>query len=171
MTIPQPISTAGIHGHPSSAYPLRDNPPSTASVAGHPIHVMLVPFPIVCFTLTLFTDIAYWQSGGNIMWQNFSAWLLFAGLVFGVLAALAGAIDFLASRRVRAQRPAWPHAIGNVIALLLALANSFVHARDGWTAVVPWGLVLSAVTVALLLVTMWLGQALVYRHHVGVRAP
>jgi uncharacterized membrane protein len=143
------------------------SPPSTASIAGHPIHATLVPFPIVCFTLTLLTDIAYWQTG-YLMWQYFSSWLLLAGIVGGVLAALFGAIDFLARSRVRAQGPAWPHAIGNVVVLCLAVFNSLVHARDGWTGVVPWGLILSAATVLLLIVTVWLGRSMVFRHGVGV---
>ncbi|MBS3650838.1 DUF2231 domain-containing protein [Pseudaminobacter sp. 19-2017] len=141
--------------------------PATAAIAGHPIHATLVPFPIVCFTLALLTDIAYWQSF-HLMWHNFSAWLLFVGLVFGALAAIAGAVDFLFRREVRTQRPAWPHAIGNVIVLILALINSFVHAGDGWTAIVPYGLALSAATVVLMFVTVWLGRSMVFRHGVGV---
>lgn len=143
------------------------HPPATVVVARQPIHAMLVPFPIVCFTLTLLTDIAYWQTS-NLMWHNFSAWLLFAGLVFGALAALAGVVDLLFRASVRAQRPAWPHAIGSMIVLALAVVNSLLHAGDGWTAIVPWGLALSAVTVVLMIVTDWLGRSLVYRHGVGV---
>jgi uncharacterized membrane protein len=142
---------------------------STAAIAGHPIHPMLVPFPVVCFTLALLTDIAYWQTS-NLMWLHFSEWLLFVGLVAGVFAGLAGAVDLLASSEIRAQRPAWPHAIGNVIVLVLAFINNLVHTGDGWTAVVPYGLILSAVTVLLLLVTGWLGGSMVYRHAVGVRS-
>lgn len=144
------------------------NAGSTAAIAGHPIHATLVPFPIVCFTLALVTDIVYWQTS-NIMWQHFSAWLLFAGLVFGGLAAVAGAVDFLSSSAVRTLRPAWPHAIGNVIVLGLAFLNSLVHSRDGWTGVVPWGLVLSAATVAVMIITISLGRSMVFRHGVGGR--
>lgn len=144
------------------------HPRSTASIAGHPIHAALVPFPIVCFTLVLLTDVAYWQTS-NLMWQNFGSWLLLVGLVMGGLAGLAGAVDLLSQARVRARAPAWPHAIGNVIVLGLALLNSLVHAGDGWTGVVPWGLVLSAATVLVLIVTVWLGRSLVYHHGVGVR--
>jgi uncharacterized membrane protein len=144
------------------------HPQATATIAGHPIHTMLVPFPIVCFVLALATDIVYWQTS-YLMWAEFSAWLLLAGIAFGVLAAVFGAVDFLASSAVREQRPAWPHAIGNVIVLTLAFFNNLVHAHDGWTGVVPWGLTLSALTVLVILVTGWLGASLVHIHGVGVR--
>jgi uncharacterized membrane protein len=150
------------------APPNLSHPRSTAAVAGHPIHPMLVPFPIVCFMLALVTDIIYWQTS-DLMWAEFSAWLLLAGIAFGVLAAVFGAVDFLARSEVREPGPAWPHAIGNVIVLVLAFFNNLVHARDGWTGVVPWGLVLSALTVLVLLVTAWLGASLVHVHGVGVR--
>ena len=143
------------------------HPHSTASIAGHPIHPMLVPFPIVCFIGALVTDIAYWQTA-DIMWSNFSAWLLTIGLIMGGLAALAGLIDFLSSRSVRAQGPAWPHMLGNVAVLGLSLLNAFVHSRNAWTSVVPTGLILSAVVVLIMAVTGWLGWSMVYRHKVGV---
>jgi len=146
---------------------IQANPASTARIAGHPIHPMLVPFPIVCFTGALLTDIAYARTA-DIMWSNFSAWLLAAGIIMGVLAAVAGLVDFIGSRRVRAQRPAWPHLLGNVVVLGLALWNNFVHSHDAWTSVMPTGLILSALTVAVMLVTAWLGGSLVYRHGVGV---
>jgi uncharacterized membrane protein len=144
------------------------HPRSTASIAGHPVHAMLVPFPIAFFTLALIMDIAYWQTS-NLTWKLFAEWLLFAGLVGAGLAAMAGAIDFLSRRDVRARPPAWPHAVGNIIVMALAFTNSLVHARDGWTGVMPWGLALSSVTVLLMLVTGWLGASLVYRHGVGVK--
>lgn len=143
------------------------HPKSTASVAGHPVHPMLVPFPIAFFTAALVTDIAYWWTA-NLMWANFSAWLIAAGLLIGAIAALIGLIDFVGSRGVRSQRSAWLHLAGNVVVLVLALINSFVHARDGWTSVVPTGLILSCCVVLVLLFTGWLGSSLVYRHGVGV---
>ena len=143
------------------------NPASTARIGMHPIHPMLVPFPIVCFVGTLVTDIAYWATA-EMQWANFSAWLLFAGLIMGGLAAIAGLIDFLSSRLIRGLPYAWLHMVGNVIVMLLALFNAFVHSRDAWTSVVPTGLVLSALTVLVMLCTGWLGWAMVYRYRVGV---
>ncbi len=145
----------------------RANPASTARVAGHPIHPMLVPFPIACFVGVLVTDLAYWRTA-DMMWADFSAWLLVAGLVMGTLAAITGLIDFFSDRLVRAQWPAWPHMLGNVLVMLLSLLNAFVHSRDAWTSVVPTGLIISAVVVLILLFTGWFGWSMVYRHHVGV---
>jgi uncharacterized membrane protein len=132
-----------------------------------PIHTMLVPIPIACFVGVLLTDLTYWRSA-DMMWADFSAWLVSVGVIFGYLAAIFGLIDFLSNRAIRAQRPAWPHAIGNVLLLILATLNMFIHSRDAWTSVVPWGLALSAATVLILLFTAWMGRALVYRYRVGV---
>lgn len=143
------------------------NPRSTARIAGHPIHPMLVPFPIACFVGALVTDIAYAKSL-NLMWATFSVWLLTAGLVMAGLAAVAGLIDFIFSPKIRSLRAAWIHGIGNGVAVLLSLVNAFVHSRDGYTAVVPTGITLSAIVVLILLVTGWMGWEMVYRHRVGV---
>lgn len=116
----------------------------------HPIHATLASFPVVCFTLALMTDIAFWQTA-NLMWQNFSSWLLFAGLVFGGLSVVSGIVDFIARRWDREGGPHWAHVIGTLLVLGLAFLNSLVHAGDGWTAVVPYGLTLSAATVVLML--------------------
>lgn len=143
------------------------HPRSTASIFGHPIHPMLVPFPITCFVGALVTDIVYSQSA-NLTWQYFSIWLISAGLVTGGLAAVVGFIDYFGDRRVRQARPARWHMLFNVVAMIVAFINAFVHSRDGWTAVVPDGLILSAVTVALLMVSAWLGGSLSYKYGVGV---
>lgn len=143
------------------------HPRSTAKIFGHPIHPMLVPFPIAFFIGAFVTDVIYAQTA-YLMWQYFSIWMITAGLIMGGLAALMGFIDYFGDRRVREQRPATPHMLLNVLVMLLSLVNAFVHSRDGWTAVVPEGLVLSGVVVLLLAVSAWLGGSLSYRHGVGV---
>jgi uncharacterized membrane protein len=144
------------------------NPRSTAQIAGHPFHPMLVPIPIACFVGTLCTDIAYWRTA-NMTWAVMSAWLLTVGLIVAVFAVIAGFIDFLGDRRIRDLRAVWIHAIGNAIALVLSIFNVFVHSRDGYTSVVPTGLILSVLVVLILLVTGWQGWSMVYRYRVGVR--
>jgi uncharacterized membrane protein len=143
------------------------HPRSTARLFGHPIHPMLVPFPITCFIGAFVTDIVYSRTA-NLMWQYFSIWLISAGLLIGALAALAGLIDYFGSRRVRTIRAATAHMLLNIAVWLLSLLNAFVHSRDGWTAVVPQGLILSGIVVLLLAISGWLGGTLSYRYGVGV---
>jgi uncharacterized membrane protein len=144
------------------------NPRSTVSLCGHPLHVMLVPVPIVCFVATLVTDIVYWRTAA-MFWADISAWLLVIGLIVSLFAATAGLIDFFGDRRIRALRAAWIHGLGNTAALILSIFNALIHTRDAYTSVVPSGLILSALVVVILLVTGWNGWTMVYRHGVGVR--
>lgn len=139
------------------------HPQRVVVVAGHPAHATLAQFPAVCFTLTLLTDLAYWRTS-NLLWQHFSEWLLLAGLVVGVVAAVVGGISFLLHSRRYGLEPAWPYLIGTVLVLILAFINSLVHSGDGWTAVVPTGLILSAVTVLALAITGWIGWSSAYNH-------
>lgn len=145
----------------------RHFPKATARLAGHPIHPMLVPFPIAFLVGALLTDIGYIQWGG--MWAYASSWLIAAGVASALLAATFGLIDFLGDRRVRQLRPAKLHLIGNVAAVLLSILNLLVHNRDGALAVLPWGITLSATVVVLLLFNGWMGGEMVYRHGVSVR--
>jgi uncharacterized membrane protein len=140
---------------------------ATAQIVRQPIHPMLVPVPIVYFIGALLTDIAYAMTA-QMMWADFSAWLLTVGVIVGMLAAIAGLIDFLSNRLIREQAQAWPHMIGNLAVLIIAFFNTLVHTRDAWTSVVPTGLILSAITVAILPITGWLGWGLVYRQGAGV---
>jgi uncharacterized membrane protein len=139
---------------------------STARIGRHPIHPMLVLVPIACFVGTLLTDLMYWRTA-SMQWANFSAWLVTVGVIVGWLAAIAGLIDFLGNRDVRAQPPAWPHLIGNLVVLILATFNMMIHSRDAYTSVVPAGIILSFLSVAILVVTGWLGWSMVYRYRVG----
>jgi uncharacterized membrane protein len=144
-----------------------ERPQATAQIARHPLHPMLVPVPIVCFVGALLTDITYFVTK-EMMWADFSAWLLVVGVIVGVLAACAGLVDFLGNRSIRAQAPAWPHMLGNVLVLVLSFFNALIHTRDAWTSVVPVGLILSVIVVLILPITGWLGWSMVYRHGVGV---
>ena len=114
-----------------------------------PIYLLLFPIPVVCFIAALVTDIAYAKSA-YMMWLNFSEWLIPAGLLFGVLAAIALIVEFFASRAIRTGR-GWAHLVLFIAALIVELFNAFVHTRDGWTAVVPTGMTLSVIGVILAL--------------------
>jgi uncharacterized membrane protein len=145
---------------------LNDNLHATAPIVRRPIYTTLVPFPLACFVGTLLTDIAYWRTA-QMMWADFSAWLLAIGMVTGVLAVIAGVIDFLANRSIRSQHTSWLHTVGIIVVLALALLNTLVHTRDAWTSVVPNGLILSAIVVLFLPITGWLGWPVIYRRDAG----
>jgi uncharacterized membrane protein len=115
-----------------------NNPRSTVSLRGRPLHAMLVPIPIVCFAARLVTDIVYWRTAA-MLWADISAWLLVIGLIVSLFAAL-----------------------------ILSIFNALIHTRDAYTSVVPSGLILSALVVVILLVTGWNGWTMLYRHGVGV---
>jgi uncharacterized membrane protein len=100
------------------------NPRSIASIGGHPIHPMLVPFPIVCFVGAFVTDLVYWRSM-SFIWGTFSVWLITAGLIMAAFAAIAGLVDFAANRRIRDFRPAWPHLFGNTLVIVPSIINLF----------------------------------------------
>ena len=137
---------------------------SAAKPRGRPIHKMLVSFSAAYFVGALVTDLAYWQVP-DVVWERFSIWLIAAGLVMAGLAAVAYAVDLAGGRQI--DRPAWPRIIGYALAVSLSLVNAFVHSRDGYTAVVPTGLMLSALVVAVLLLTAGVASALANRHWVG----
>ena len=142
--------------------------PSTAAIGGHPIHPMLVVFPIAFLVGALATDLAFWRTDDQF-WALASKWLLAAGVIMGALAAVAGLIEFLTIRRVRSLAAGWVHFLGNAAAILIALWN-LLHRLGGDPSamVVPYGIVLSAIVVALFLVTGWLGGELVFRHRIGI---
>jgi uncharacterized membrane protein len=130
---------------------------------GRPIHSTLASFSAAYFAGALVTDLVYWQMP-DVMWERFSIWLIMAGLVMAGLAVSAYFINAVAGRRRRGS--AWPRLVGYALALVLAVINAFVHSRDGYTAVVPSGLMLSASVVIVLLLAQ-IAAALTTRRRAG----
>src|ERR1700741_2728888 len=128
------------------------------------IHQTLTPFPVAYFTAAFATDLAYWRTA-EVMWERFSVWLIAGGLVMAAIVAITAVIDLVFAR----QKPAWFRALAYMSAMLLSLLNVFVHSRDGYTAVVPTGLTLSAIVVAILLFTVATGWTLTTRRR-GARS-
>jgi uncharacterized membrane protein len=130
----------------------RDDLRSTVWIGRQPFYRALAAFSISCFVGTLATDLAYWRTA-DMMWADFSAWLLTVGVIVGYVTIVVALIETFAVRSPLRRRATWPYAIGNVVALLLATVNMLVHTRDAWTSVVPWGLVLSVAVVIVLILT------------------
>lgn len=127
------------------------------AIAGHPIYAALLPIPILCFVGALITDIAYSRSA-EMMWLDFSSWLLFTGLIGGGLAGVILILELFRAGRGRS-RTLMAHFVLLLAAWVVEVFNSFVHARDGWTAVVPTGMTLSIVAVVLSLLAGWFWQS------------
>lgn len=121
-------------------------------------HALLGVMPIAYFLLAFLMDVTYVRST-YFIWPIFSIWLIVAGLVAGGLAVLFGLVDWLAGRRSRRARGSGWHMLLTLVGLALGLLNAFVHSRDGWTAVVPEGIILSGASTLLLIVAAFLGAA------------
>ncbi len=141
--------------------------PSTVAIAKHPIHPALIVFPVAFLVGVLLTDVAYFYTNDNF-WARGSFWLLIAGLVGGVIAAITGLLDFLRIERVRKRTAGWAHLILNVTALILTTVNLVLRWHNQMVAVLPWGLTLSLIVALLLGASGWYGGELVYRHKIAV---
>lgn len=146
----------GLHSHPRS----------TAQIAGHPIHPMLIPFPIVGFIGTFITDVVYTRNH-DLGWATASHWLLGVGLAMAALAAVAGLTDFFGDKRIQGS-DAIKHMLANVTAVVLELVNLIM--RLGNADFIPSvGVYISGVVVLILIYSGWKGGDLVFRHGIGVR--
>jgi uncharacterized membrane protein len=139
---------------------------STASIAGHPLHHMLVTFPIAYLIGAFVTDIAF-RNTGDTFWARGSFWLLAAGIVTAVIAAIPGLIDFAAIDRVRNVWVSWAHLVGNLLVVVLAAVNLWLRWEDPAAGAQDGGFWLSLITTALLIFNGWLGGELAYRYRIG----
>jgi uncharacterized membrane protein len=151
-----------------AAGPREVGTPSRVAILGHPLHAVLIVFPIAFLIGALGSDLGFWLTG-DAFWARASHWLLGAGVVTAALAGLVGLTDFLTIRRVRRLREAWYHFLGNAALMVLALANYLLRFGDQQDAVVPVGFLLSALTALGLMVTGYLGGRLAHHHLIGVR--
>ena len=83
---------------------------SAVAVVGHPIHVMMVHFPIAFVIATLGVDVFYWWSG-DAFWVRVGLWS--AGMAFwsGVAASIVGTGELLLVRGIRLLEASWSHAV------------------------------------------------------------
>lgn len=138
-----------------------------AKLLGHPIHQMLIVFPLGLLGTSIAFDIAHLVSG-NGYWAEISYWLIVAGLIGGVVAAPFGTIDWMKiPAGTRAKRVGALHGLGNVVVVVLFL-GSWLLRRDTPAQPEMLALLLSFAGVGLSLVTAWMGGELVDRLGVGV---
>jgi uncharacterized membrane protein len=142
-----------------------------ARLAGHPIHPMLIPFPIALWVFSLIADLLYfWR--GNPAWEWIAFYTLAGGILGAILAAVFGIIDYFAIKDKKVSRIAAWHARINALALLLFAASFYLRTTGGASLVrgsQTTPLVLSVLGVLAVTVSGWLGGELVYKHGVAVR--
>ena len=138
---------------------------ATVTIAGHPLHPILVTIPIGLFVAALVTDIVYVVDGSHA-WAVASRWLIGGGLVGALLAALAGFTDFAGNANIRAFRDAWLHLFANLALVLIEGINLILRLPDAAVAG-SIGIVLSAVAAIVMLFSGWKGGELVFRHGVA----
>jgi uncharacterized membrane protein len=140
---------------------------SRAKLFGHPIHQMLIVFPLGLLAMALVFDLIH-LAVANPYWSEISFWMIAAGVVSGLLAAPFGLVDWLAiPSGTRAKRIGALHGSGNVLVVLL-FAASWLTRVDNPQAVSAIGYVLAFAGGAIALVTGWMGGELVDRLSVGV---
>ena len=120
-----------------------DRPPPPPNL----LHPRVVAASATLLLAGFVTDVCYWRTL-LVQWENFSMWLIAGGLLAALLAGLLLLLDAALGRLRSIARGRF---LLLTAAALVSLVNAFVHSRDAYTAVVPQGLALSAVTAALLL--------------------
>ena len=140
---------------------------SRAKLLGHPIHQMLIVFPLGLLAMAVIFDVLAIVLA-NGYWSEIAYWMIAAGVITGLLAAPFGAIDWLAiPSGTRAKRIGALHGIGNVVVVAL-FAVSWLIRGESPAAPHALALVLSFAAGGLALFTGWLGGELVDRLGVGV---
>src|SRR5215204_1623607 len=104
---------------------------SPASLGGHPVHPMLIPFPIALWVFSLIADVIYlWR--GNPAWRDWIAfYTLLAGIIGAASAAVFGIIDWLSIKDREVKKVADWHARLNVIALLIFAPSCYLRTTSG----------------------------------------
>ena len=136
-----------------------------ARILDHPIHPMLIPFPIGLWTFALVADVVY-RFTADPMWLTMAFWTMLGGTIGAALAAVPGLIDFLSLTDRRAVRTGTIHLTLNLVIVALFVANLVLRATGRAATTLPF--VLSVVGVGLLLVSGWFGWQLIYGHGVAV---
>jgi uncharacterized membrane protein len=127
-----------------------------ASIARHPIHPMLIPFPIGLWVFSLVCDLIYVFGTQNAVWKTVALYSMIGGLIGALVAAVPGLIDLL-SLPEGPRSTAIVHMSINLVVVALFAINIWMRVRGGYTGTTNTQVSLSELAVALLVVTGWLG--------------
>ena len=142
---------------------------SRVAIAGHPLHAMLVAFPIALSFCVLGADLLYWFTGDGF-WPMAAGWAAFGAFAMGVIAGITGTVELLIVPGIRNRSASWTHFILAVMLLSLMGANWWLRVGQPEDAVLPLGLLLSLIVAGLTGVTGWHGGKLVFDYQIGTSA-
>jgi uncharacterized membrane protein len=139
---------------------------SPASIAKHPIHPMLVVFPVGLWIFSFVCDLIHLLISPNPIWSEIAFYCIGGGIVGALLAAIPGFIDYLSITNPRAKRIATFHLVLNLIGVVLFALNFGLRYAGDRGASLP--IIISAITIVAVGISGWLGGELVYVHGMGV---
>lgn len=136
------------------------------NIRRHPIHTMLVSFPIALFTFSLISDIIYFLGGGE-NWELVAYYIMGGGVVFGLLAAIPGFVDlYNMPQGVKAKQVGIWHMSLNLGIVALFMLNFYIRGILGGGLIGTF--VMSVIGVAALAVSGWMGGEMVFRYGAGI---
>lgn len=138
------------------------------NIRKHPIHPMLIPFPIGWWVFSLILDCMA-VSGADPVWCQFARFTIVAGIIAALAAALPGALDLYGMRSSTTKKLGIWHMSINLVVTTLFIIGFIWRSRTQPAAAGP--IILSVVAVLLLIGSGWLGGEMVYVHGAGVNSP
>ena len=121
----------------------------------HPLHAILLAFPIALYSYAVATDIAYLNTA-QIQWSNFSAWSITLALFFNGLVLAWAIIEAIMGRRSPGLMRGLIYLVILVVMFIVGLINIFHHSQDGWASVGAPGLIMSIISALLALIAAWM---------------
>lgn len=134
------------------------SPVPASGTSIHPIHAILLSFPVALFTATLASDITYLNSA-EIQWSNMSQWAITGALLFGAPVVIWAILMRIRGNRSPRRRMLTLYLVLLCAMWLLGLLNAFKHSQDGWSSVGTVGTLLSLLCAGLAIAAAWIGHA------------
>ena len=138
---------------------------SKAVLLGHPVHPMLIPFPIALWIFSFVSDVIHMTGLGGMVWKDIALYTMIGGLLGALAAAIPGYIDYRSIADPAVKRVGFWHMVTNLSIVVLFALNALLRIT---TEAGTLSVILSVIGVSLLGLSGWLGGELVYVHGVAV---
>jgi uncharacterized membrane protein len=139
---------------------------SAIAVVGHPVHAMMVHFPIALAIATLGADVFYWW-GADVFWTRVALWSAGFAFATAVAAGVVGTLELLLVGGIRVRIGSWTHAIAAMTLIAVLGMNWGVRLVDPMAAL-PHGIGLSLLASVFAGFAGWHGGKLIFDHGIGI---